>query len=140
VVAFALLAAALLALQNLAKREKLSNSAFVYELDLDVFKATVSPFSLLGTFIAVGLALWWDVMEKNMRLLQPYLSMAKQPRVVKRGTGLSYQSSYWVGAAVKAASNRDWLLSLVTVGTTLSQVCKWKLLRSGSDWPPAQHY
>ena len=111
-------------LHDLAKREKLYSSAFVYELDIEIFKATVSPFSLLGTLIAVGLALWWDAMEKNMRLLQPYLSMAKQPRVVRRGTGLSYQSSYWVGAAVKAASNKDWLLSLVTVGTTLSQVRK----------------
>jgi hypothetical protein len=131
-VAFAGLAAALLVLQNFAKREKLYNSAFVYELDVEVFKATVSPFSLLGTLIAVGLALWWDAMEKNMRILQPYLSMAKGPRVVRRGTGLSYQSSYWVGAAVKAASNRDWLLSLVTVGTTLSQVRKYDLLFSRS--------
>jgi hypothetical protein len=61
-------------------------------------------------------------MEKNMRLLQPYLSMTTQPRVTRRGTGLTYQSSYWVGAAFKAASNKDWLLSMVTIGTTLSQV------------------
>ncbi|KAF2129747.1 hypothetical protein P153DRAFT_366257 [Dothidotthia symphoricarpi CBS 119687] len=116
------IAAALIVLRNYADKQKLYRSAFVYEVDIGVFHANISPASLVATLIAVGLALWWDMIDKHMRSLQPYLSMAHGPEDVKRGACLSYESSHWVWAAGKAASNKHWLLVLVTMGTTLSQI------------------
>ncbi|CAO2656417.1 Nn.00g052200.m01.CDS01 [Neocucurbitaria sp. VM-36] len=120
--AFALVAVALIVLKHFADRQQLYRSAFLYQVDFGIFRAKFSPHSVIATLVAVGVALWWDAVDKNMRVLQPYLSMSKEPVDFKRGAAVSYQSVYWLWASVKAAMNRHWLLCLVTVGTTLCQV------------------
>jgi hypothetical protein len=123
-VAFVAVAVLLLVLQSFAARQMLYKSAFVYQVDLHVFKAKFSPHSLLATLVAVGLSMWWDAIDKVLRILQPFLSMSKVTTDVKLGAALSYQSSYWFQASVRAAFNKHWLLALVTLGTTLSQIRK----------------
>ncbi|KAL1641395.1 hypothetical protein SLS58_006096 [Diplodia intermedia] len=48
--------------------------------------------------------------------------MAGGPTRLRSGANLSYQSSYWIAAAIKAARNRHWVLFLVTLGTSLSPI------------------
>ncbi|KAF2178151.1 hypothetical protein K469DRAFT_731902 [Zopfia rhizophila CBS 207.26] len=72
--------------------------------------STLAPYSIIPTFLA------------PMRILQPYLAMSQEPTHLKKGAGLSYQSSYWAYAAFKAAKNRHWFLFLVTLGSTLCQI------------------
>lgn len=119
-----ILAAALAVLHSFAIKGHLYRSAFVYRLSVGSLKAQISPFSVIATLVAVSLALCWDMIDRHMRVLQPYLHMAKEPTITRRGACLSYQSSYWLWAAGKAAMNRHWLLSLITAGTTLFQICE----------------
>lgn len=115
---------ALLVLRYYAERQQLYRSAFVYQVDLGFFKARLSPHSVIATLIAVGVALWWEAIDKHIRILQPYLAMSRNPERISNGAALSYQSSYWIWAASKALMNKHWLLFLVASGTTLCQVRK----------------
>jgi hypothetical protein len=123
-VTFVAIAVLLLVLQSFASRQMLSQSAFVYQVDLRVFKAKLSPHSVLATLVAVGISMWWDAIDKALRTVQPFLSMSKVTTDVRLGAALSYQSSYWLQASIRAATNKHWLLALVTLGTTLSQIRK----------------
>ncbi|KAF9697965.1 hypothetical protein EKO04_004197 [Ascochyta lentis] len=120
--AFVLIAVLLLVLQDFASKHMLYRSAFVYQLDLRIFRARFSPQSVLATLLAVGVSMWWDAVDKTLRTLQPFLSMSKSTVDVRRGAALSYQSSYWIWATFRAALNSHWLLALVTLGTTMCQV------------------
>lgn len=117
-------------LYHYAESSDLYGKAFVYQFKLSFLAQSMSsmsmvaPVSMIPTVIAVGLGLWWSAIDENFRRLQPYLSMAKSNPSFNRGVDLSYQTSYWFWAAGKAAFNKHWLLFLVTLGSTLSPVCK----------------
>ncbi|USP81319.1 hypothetical protein yc1106_08593 [Curvularia clavata] len=113
---------ALLILRKYAREQKLSRTAFIYQVDLGIFNTTFSPHSVIATLIAIVIGLSWDGIDKPMRTLQPYLSMSQYPAAPKRGASLTYQSSYWLWAAAKAALHKHWILCLVAIGTTLSQI------------------
>ncbi|KAF2001470.1 hypothetical protein P154DRAFT_490415 [Amniculicola lignicola CBS 123094] len=115
----------LVVLKHFADDAQLHQSAFVYQARFSLLRtriSTIAPYSIVPTILAVVIGLWWDALDKSFRTLQPFLSMSKVSPVISKGAGLSYQGSYWAFAAVKAARNRHWLLFVVTVGTTLSQV------------------
>ncbi|CAO2648819.1 Nn.00g097680.m01.CDS01 [Neocucurbitaria sp. VM-36] len=112
----------ILVLHKYAVEEKLYQTAFVYQVDLGLFKTSLTPHSVVATLIAVTIGLTWDGIDKPMRTLQPYLGMSQKPSGAARSISLSYQSSFWVGAAVKAAMRKHWILCLIAVGTTLSQI------------------
>lgn len=123
-VAFVLIAVAIIILQSFASRQLLYRSAFIYQLDLRAFNARFSPQSVLATLLAVGVSMWWDAIDRTLRTVQPFLSMSASTVDVRCGAALSYQASYWLWASVRAVLNSHWLLSLVTFGTTLCQVRK----------------
>lgn len=84
----------------------LYEKAFTYETQVvisDTHLSTVAPYSIIPTAFAVGIGLWWGSMETEFRLLQPFLAMARRPVTFSHGVNLSYQSSYLLWAAVKAA-------------------------------------
>lgn len=119
---------AITVLRSFARRGKLHQSLFVFETTLSFLNgplSTIAPFSILPTLFAVAIGVWWDALDQLFRSLQPYLSMA-EPGGTKpsQGPNLSYQYSYWFWAAAKAAKNKHWVLVLVTLGSTLSQLCK----------------
>lgn len=117
--------AAIIVLKSFADRSLLYQSAFVQQATLlDTRVSSGSWISIITTLVAVVIGLWWGAMDTTFRRLQPYLSMAERPTKISHGAGLSYQSSYWIWAAVKAALNKHWLLSFVTVGTSLSPIRK----------------
>ncbi|OJD31470.1 uncharacterized protein BKCO1_4800063 [Diplodia corticola] len=112
-------------LYSFAERSSLHQAFFTYEASITLLsrkKAPVAPTSIIPTFVAVGIGLWWGSMDATFRRLQPFLSTANEPTPASHGVALSYQSSYWVAAAIKAASNRHWFLCFITLGTTLSQI------------------
>ncbi len=122
------IATTMLVLRKYARENKLHRTAFTYKVDLGLFSTTFSPHSVIATLVAVGIGLSWDGIDKPMRILQPYLSMSRKPVVSARGASLTYQSSYWVWAAVKAALHKHWILCMVAIGITLSQVRKYALI------------
>lgn len=117
-------ATAMLVLRKFADEEVLFQTAFVQQVNLSLFHATISPHSFVATFIAVLIGLCWDSIDKAMRTLQPYLTMSEEPCEPSRGISISYESSYWIWAAIKSARYGHWLLCLVAVGSTLCQIRK----------------
>ncbi|CBX98470.1 hypothetical protein LEMA_P098790.1 [Plenodomus lingam JN3] len=113
---------ALIVLHKVSVKGGLYRSSFVYHMSVGKLNAQISPISVTSTLLAVALALCWDSIDRSLRILQPYLSMSKGPTDVREGACLSYQSSYWLWASSRAAFNKHWLLSLVTLGTTLFQI------------------
>lgn len=138
------IAIALLVLRNYAKEGRLYRSAFVYQVDLGRFNTSFSPHAIIASLVAVLIGLCWDGIDNPMRTLQPYLSMSRRASEARRGLKLSYQSSYWAGAAVQAALRRHWILCLIAVGTTLSQIrmllspllSSWLTKQLSSPWQP----
>jgi hypothetical protein len=119
------LAVVLLVLRRYAMQKRLYRTAFTYQINLGLFNTTLSPHSIIATFVAVTVGLFWDSVDKPLRKLQPYLSMARGPSATSQGAFLSYQTSYWIWAAIKAARHKHWVLCLVTFGTTLTQICQF---------------
>lgn len=120
-----LLIVGLVVLKHFADQHELSQTAFVYQTQISFFNKTVptiAPYSVLPTFLAVVVSLWWDSLDKSLRGLQPYISMSKSSPSLKKGAGMQYQTSYWVWAAFRAVKNQHWLLLVITIGSTLSQV------------------
>ena len=115
---------AMLVLRKFADDGSLFQTAFVQQVNLSLFHTSFSPHSVIAALIAVTVGLCWDNIDKAMRTLQPFLTMSKDLSGPSRGIAISYQSSYWVWAAIKSARSRHWILSLVTIGTTLSQIRK----------------
>jgi hypothetical protein len=105
--------------------DKLYRTAFVYKATVRILQsATFAPYSIIPTFLAIGVSLWWQIIDKTFRRLQPYLAMSKQPVSIKHSSALSYQSSYLAWAAVKAAMHKHWLLAVITIGSTICQIRK----------------
>jgi hypothetical protein len=120
-----LLAVALAVLYDFARRSRLYQTAFIYRKELPFFNqrlSTIAPYSIVPTFLAVCVGLWWDALDKSFRAMQPYLSMSQRPTRLSDGVSLSYQSSYWAWAAAKAAKHKHWTLFAITFGSTICQV------------------
>jgi hypothetical protein len=116
-----------------AETSALRQKFFIYRANIEMFRhdASFSPFAVIPTFLAVGVTLWWDSIDQACRALQPYLAISHDAETPSRGIGLSYASSFWLWASAKAAKNRHWLLSLVTLTTFMMQARKyWSKLRS----------
>jgi hypothetical protein len=124
--------ATLLVLRELAFEHKLYRTAFVYQVDLDIFNAKFSPYPVIATLFALNIGLCWGGIDIPMRTLQPYLSNSRKPATVSREARLSYHSSNLIWVTIKAASRRNWILCLVAIGTTLSQVHKCTHVQSSS--------
>jgi hypothetical protein len=114
----------LLVLRKYADKGMLFQTAFIQQVRINQLHVNVSPHSLIATLVAIIIGLCWDGIDKSLRILQPYLAMSRVPSKPAHGISLSYNSSYWVWAALKSARSRHWMLCLVTIGTTLTQICK----------------
>jgi hypothetical protein len=122
-----LVLAAVITLNTLSSQSRLSQLAFIYEADvskLGLSFRTFAPISIAPTLVSIVIGLWWDQLDMTLRILQPYISMSRQPTTIARGAGLTYRSKTWVGAAAKAARNKHFILFMITVGSVLCQVCK----------------
>lgn len=118
-------------LYHFAETTGLYEQAFVYSVDISWLANGISsaaPFSMIPTIIATGIGLWWGAIDDNFRRLQPFIVMSKGSTPFSQGVGLTYQSSFWLWACIKAALNKHWLLSLLTLGSTLAPICKSTML------------
>ncbi|KAJ5289933.1 uncharacterized protein N7443_010186 [Penicillium atrosanguineum] len=112
-------------LYHFAETSGLYQKAFVYEVNFSWLSngiSSVAPFSMIPTVIATGIGLWWSAIDDNFRRLQPFIAMSKSHPQFSRGASLSYQSSFWMWACMKAALNKHWLLALLTFGSSLSPI------------------
>lgn len=102
------------------------DKAFTYNVNMDLLGRyrSFAPFSIVPTLLAIALGLWWDVVDKNLRLYQPYASLASAPMRSSRSIGVSYRSTYWLWASLKALMNGHLILSFVASSSFMIPVCK----------------
>ena len=88
----------------------------------DEVVAALAPYSVIPTFICLGIMLFWASMVKTLRTLQPYISMTRKATLSPRNppSFVNFSLLWTIGSA---ALNREFLLSLVAVCGILSQVC-----------------
>ena len=99
----------MMVLNAFSTQSRLSQKAFIYEADiskLGLSFSTFAPISIAPTVISVLIGLWWDQLDSTFRILQPYIAMSRRPAPIRNGAGLTYRSKTWIGAAIKAASNK----------------------------------
>ena len=128
---------AVVVLYHFAQLSQLYGKAFVYQANISIFDkqlSTIGPFSMIPTVIAVCIGLWWSVIDSTFCRLQPYLAMAKRYRPLSESVHLSYQSSYWMWATIKALKNRHWMLVWVTLGTAISPICTFYTIIHCETW------
>jgi hypothetical protein len=104
----------------------LTASFFTYRIDITGIDSieSFSPFSIIPALCAVLVTMWWEAIEKCCRELQPLIAMSRKPTPVSKGLNLSYSSSLWFWASIKAARNRHWILVSITIGSLLAQARK----------------
>jgi hypothetical protein len=113
----------LLVLRKYADKGMLFQAAFVGQVKINQLHVNFSPHALIATLVAVAIGLCWDSIDKSLRILQPYLAMSKRECEASQGISVSYSSSYWAWAAIKSARSGHWILCLVAISTTLTQIC-----------------
>jgi hypothetical protein len=121
------IAVAISVLLGVSETQGLYQTAFVYQLDFKVVGMqldAINPASVLTTFLAACIALWWGSVDSSMRKLQPFLALAKRPVRGLEGAGLSYEASYMLWAAIRAIRHRHWLLVLVSCGAFYAEICE----------------
>ena len=121
----ALVLSAILVLYVLAKTSGLYESAFTYQTSIlpsksDLF--TFAPYSIIPTFLAVIVSLWWDNVDDTFRRLQPFVAMAQRIVPVSPNVGLSYIAAYPIWTTIKALRHRHWIVALVSAGAILAQI------------------
>lgn len=112
---------AVLTLNIFAQKAGLYQTFFTYRANVKLFghANTISPFAIIPTMFAIVITLWWESIDTTCRTVQPFISMHRGARYPSKGLGLSYASSFWLFASLRASKNRHWLLSLIT-GTTFT--------------------
>ncbi|KAI2467832.1 hypothetical protein F4781DRAFT_298912 [Annulohypoxylon bovei var. microspora] len=103
----------------------LYQTAFVYAFDITiggVDLSDVNPASIVTTFLAVLIGLWWGSLETTLRRIQPFLSLAKEPATGEEGLWVSYISSYLLHAVWKASKRRHFVLAAVCTGAFLAEI------------------
>jgi hypothetical protein len=114
---------------EVAQRSSLHQSFFIYRAHVKYFgkTGTISPLAIIPTALAIGIALWWESIDDTLRVLQPFISMLGRAKQPSKSIALSYVSSFWIWASIKAATNRHWMLSLITFTTFITQIRKYML-------------
>jgi hypothetical protein len=120
-----LFAIAISVLYDYATGNQLYRRTFIYEVDVANVAghiAQFTPFSIIPTFLAIVVTMWWDGITQKFCQLQPSIAMTK-PEGTKwhDGPGLHYNGVNWTKSAYRAFTNRHWLLFLIVVGNILTQ-------------------
>jgi hypothetical protein len=116
---------ATLLLKRFAGGSGLHQAIFVYETDVNVIGkrlGRIAPFSIVPTTLAIGIGLWFNTLDKSLRLLQPFVGMSRTPTASSHGAALSYLSTFWIWTTWKSTVYRHWLLVFVSLANFLSQI------------------
>ncbi|OAG04389.1 uncharacterized protein CC84DRAFT_1259792 [Paraphaeosphaeria sporulosa] len=105
---------------------RLYQSLFVNQVELGEISGHVArftPFSIVPTFLAVILGMWWDGIHQKFCQLQPFNAMTQPGGAPwKDGPGMHYSATNWIKSSSRAARNRHWLLFFVIIGNIMCQI------------------
>jgi hypothetical protein len=121
---FALIAALFVLFHMSRAKAGIHQSAFVYQLSLDVLGATttMAPYSIIPTLCAVGIKLWFEAIGDVFKRLQPYITMSKAPTKLPNSVLAEYVNTPTPFVSVKAIQHSHWLLVMIGLGALATEV------------------
>jgi hypothetical protein len=121
---FALIAALFVLFHMSRAKTGIHQSAFVYQLNLDVLGATttMAPYSIIPTLCAVGIKLWFEAIGDVFKRLQPYITMSKAPTRLPNSILAEYANTPTPFVSVKAIQHSHWLLVMIGLGAFATEV------------------
>jgi hypothetical protein len=121
-----ILTAAIATLYAMSSTAGLRQAPFVYQMDLNVLQgsATLAPYKILPTLLALVVKLWFGAVGDTLKSLQPYISMVKRPVPTTKSVLAEYVNTPLAVATTKALNNAHWTLALVALGALATEICE----------------
>lgn len=121
-----ILLAAIATFYQISRTSGIHQVPFVYEFKTQIFDAaaTLAPYSILPTLIAVGVKLWIAAVGETLKRFQPYIAMAHAPIPLKDSVLVEYLNAPIALVSLKAVKHSHWILALAGLGALATEICK----------------
>ncbi|CAD0087627.1 unnamed protein product [Aureobasidium vineae] len=118
-----LLLVGLAVLYNLSSKTGLYQTSLVYQIHIDLAhaSATLAPYSVIPTFLAIGAKLWFAMASDTVQRYQPFLAMIKTPTELSKSVSVEYLNTPTALVSLKALRSSHWLLALLGAGTLATE-------------------
>lgn len=99
---------------------------FVYEFKTQIFDtaATLAPYSILPTLLAVGVKLWVAAVGETLKRFQPYITMATAPTPLVDSVLVEYLNAPVALVSFKAVKHSHWILAVAGLAALATEICK----------------
>lgn len=122
-----LLLVGLVVLYNLSLEAGLYQKALLYQMRIDLAQgsATLAPYSILPTLLAIGAKLWFAMAADVVERYQPFIAMVDRPAELFKSVSVEYLNTPTALVSLKALRSSHWLLALVGAAAFASEACRF---------------
>lgn len=117
------LIAVLLVLYYISQSGGLHSAYIVYEFEFQGI-TIFAPYSIVPTFVAVGVKLWFGSIEDTLKRFQPWASMARKAAPVEKSVTAEYVNAPLLLASWRGWKNGHWLIALVGFAALGTEICE----------------
>ena len=110
-----------------AKNGSLRQSIFTHSSEIRLNNSEslkYTPISIIPTFVAVCIGLWWGAVQQTFYCLHPYLILSSPAGVPLRSVQGSCNPTNWCSSLVKSFCERHMSLFMLVIGCFLCQFRK----------------
>ncbi|THV81641.1 hypothetical protein D6D29_05220 [Aureobasidium pullulans] len=121
------LLAGLAVLYRLSSSTGFYQTSVAYQLQLHIAQttATLAPYTIVPTFLAIGAKLWFAMVTDSVQKYQPFVAMMGRPAKLSESISVEYHNTPTALVSLKALKSSHWLLALLGVGAFASEACKF---------------
>ncbi|KAH0367722.1 hypothetical protein KCU65_g4437, partial [Aureobasidium melanogenum] len=113
-----LLLVALTVLYWLSLTTGLHQAPVLYQMHVNLAQAsaTLAPYSIVPTLLAICAKLWFAVAGDTVQRYQPYITMIRRPTELSKSISVEYMNTPTTLVSLKALKCSHWLLALIGAG------------------------
>ncbi|TIA16947.1 hypothetical protein D6C81_05754 [Aureobasidium pullulans] len=117
------LLAGLAVLYRLSSSTGFYQTPVAYQLQLHIAQttATLAPYTIVPTFLAIGAKLWFAMVTDSVQKYQPFVAMMGRPANLSESISVEYHNTPTALVSLKALKSSHWLLALLGVGAFASE-------------------
>ncbi|KAL2028246.1 hypothetical protein VTO58DRAFT_110934 [Aureobasidium pullulans] len=117
------LLAGLAVLYRLSSSTGFYQTSVAYQLQLHIAQttATLAPYTIVPTFLAIGAKLWFAMVTDSVQKYQPFVAMMGRPAKFYESISVEYHNTPTALVSLKALKSSHWLLALLGVGAFASE-------------------
>ncbi|THX54559.1 hypothetical protein D6D06_05427 [Aureobasidium pullulans] len=118
------LLAVLAVLYRLSSSTGFYQTSVAYQLQLHIAQttATLAPYTIVPTFLAIGAKLWFAMVTDSVQKYQPFVAMMGRPAKLSESISVEYHNTPTALVSLKALKSSHWLLALLV---TVSMSALW---------------